>query len=97
MRKLLTIGAFICCLIGFGIISSFIYGIVEISPHAFFSDTRNFIVLPVFAVFVFIAFAPIIMLQQSKNIEKPRTRFVFIGVAEIIVIALFIGMLFPKL
>jgi hypothetical protein len=97
MRKLLTIGAVICCLIGFGVISSFIYGIVEVSPHAFFNGTGNFIALSVFAVFELMAFAPIIMLKQTKKVEKPRFRFVFIGVAEIIVIALFIGMLFPKL
>jgi hypothetical protein len=63
----------------------------------FFSDTNNFIALYVLAVVVFMALAPMLMLIQSKNLEKPRLRFVFIGVTELIVILLFIGMMFPRL
>jgi hypothetical protein len=97
MKKALTIGAVICCLIGLGFIFAFIDGIVSISPRVFFSDARNFIALPIFAVLVFLSFAPMLMLVKSKQIEKPRLYFIFVGVTELIVIALFIGMLFPKL
>jgi hypothetical protein len=85
MRKALKIGAVICCIIGLYTGAISISSIVKPWPNEF-RDPDIYIA----SLYAFLAFIPMIVIFLSKSIEKPRFRFVLIGIIEIIVIFLFL-------
>jgi hypothetical protein len=96
MRKVLAIGATICCIIGLYCFYDLVWGIVKFWP-----DFLHVPRLPIYCffctVFLILAFAPTIMLIRASKLEKRRSRFIAVGVIEVIVIGLFLAMLFPAL
>jgi hypothetical protein len=96
MRTVLAIGATICFVIGLYCLYDLAWGIVKLWPDFLYVPR-----LPVYCffctVFLILAFAPIIMLIRARKLEKRHSRFIAIGVIEVIVIGLFLAMLFPAL
>jgi cytochrome bd-type quinol oxidase subunit 2 len=96
MRTVIITGAVVCCIVGLFLSFKVLQEVIGRSPE-FFHELGNFIGLFVAAAYVFLAFAPAIMLFQSRRSEKPRFGFILIGAIEFLVIGLFIAMLFPAL
>jgi hypothetical protein len=96
MRKVLTIGAAICCIIGL-ITSADVISVIV--THLGWSDLLHYLRYPdayVFSLYASLSFIPMILLFRSKRLENLKFRFVLIGIIEIIVICLFLAvLLFP--
>lgn len=96
IKKILTIGAAICLIIGLFTSKDLISVIVT---HWGWSDLSTYLRYPdayIFSIYAFVAFIPIILLFWSKNIENPKYRFVLIGIIEFLIIFMYLGMiLFP--
>jgi hypothetical protein len=96
MKKVLMVGAIICCVIGAFFVLSTIGGIIEFSSEIF-HEPRDFFAFLISVFYALLTFTPIFILIRSKGIQISRLKLMLTGFTELIVIGLFLAMMFPAL
>ena len=105
MKKALIIGAGLCCVIGVLLFFAVLLDVIFLLRNVFKTKMNysyvNYGLIAGIGGFVigymYLAFTPLIMLIKARKIEISRLRLALIGVAEVVVIGLFLAKLFPKL
>lgn len=106
MKKVLIIGAGFCCVIGALLFFAVLFDVIFLWRNVFQNQNMNYSYLDYGLIagvggfvigYMYLAFTPLIMFIKARKIEMSRLRLVLIGVAEVVVIGLFLAKLFPKL
>jgi cytochrome bd-type quinol oxidase subunit 2 len=96
MKRILNAGAEICCVIGFLMVGLTVVGWLKLGLNIF-KNRNNFYGLFIAVAFIFLALSPLYLSRQAHRKQSENLRFVIIGVIELVIIVLFVGMLFPRL
>ena len=91
IHRFLILGATVSCAIATFVFFYFGYSLLWFWPIGI-HHWDYFLDVGIFAVYLILAFTPMVMLIQSRKIKKPRRCFIAIGVIEVIVIGLFFAM-----
>jgi len=93
MKKILIVGAVICCVIGIFWVYTNICGIIEFWPDIFLGRD---LLLPFSTsiVYLLLTFKPTFILIRSKASQMSRLKLMLIGFTELIDIGSFLAVLF---